>query len=100
MRLLACTLAVTAFLFAGCSSRVVEVVDPTGAPVAGAQVIGASPSMNTETTITNAKGQATVPDNIPGVKRIQVSKPGLQPSHVEVPASWPLRVTLTPEPRP
>lgn len=83
----------------GCSARHnVVVVDPTGAPIAGANVEGVSPSMNGSPIATDAKGVAAVRDNVQEVQWVKVSKPGYDATQVAVPDQWPLRVTLQPTP--
>jgi hypothetical protein len=80
-------------VLAGCSS-IVHVVDARGAPVEGAEVYAVSLSMNTGPNLTDAEGEASLPDNIQGTKWVEVRKPGFKTAHVDVPAEWPLRVTL------
>lgn len=95
-------IVLTTVCVAGCSTfsqqRRVQVVDPSGAPIAGAVVEGQTMSMNTGPIITDAKGEATARDNIQGLKWINVSKDGYQTANVNAPSTWPLRVTLVPQP--
>jgi hypothetical protein len=85
----------------GCSAwHKVQVVDQNGAPVAGAEVMAISPSFASGPNLTDRKGIAAVPYNIQGAQWITISKPGYVAVYAEVPACWPLHVTLTPEPAP
>ena len=94
-------LAILTLFVVGCSSGKVQVVDPSGAPIQGAQVAPVSQSINGEAKTTNAKGEASIPLNIgQDTKWITVSKPGFTPQQVDVPAKWPLKVVLQPTTRP
>ena len=86
---------------AGCSSPpLVEVVDPSGKPIEGANVQAVSLSINSLPNATNKKGEALLPANIQGAKWVLVTKPGYEPKERELPMAWPLRITLTPEIKP
>ena len=94
-------LAILTLFIAGCSGGQVQVVDPSGTPIQGAQVAPVSLSINGEAHPTNAKGEASVPLNIgQDTKWITVSKTGFTPQQVDVPAKWPLKVVLQPTARP
>ena len=93
LRLRSIALFLSAAVVAGCSS-IVRVVDSRGAPVEGAEVYAVSLSMNTGPNMTDAEGEADLPDNIQGTKWVEIRKPGFKTAHVDVPAEWPLRVTL------
>ncbi len=83
----------------GCA-RVVHVVDPAGAPIEGAEVVGVSLSTNTAPVLTDAKGRGRLPDNAQGVKWIAVTKPGYVGVQSDAPKRWPATITLTPAPTP
>jgi hypothetical protein len=87
-------LALTSF---GCSPKVV-VTDTAGKPVQGAAVTLVSPSMNSAATLTDANGEAPVPlsNSVQEIKWVSIKKAGYDPVQVDVPAQWPLRVTLAP----
>lgn len=81
----------------GCSQKVL-VTDKAGKPVQGAAVSPAGFSMNGNATLTDANGVATVPGHVGGedTKWVDIQKPGFDRVQVNVPAQWPLRVTLGP----
>ncbi len=95
MRLLA--IAILALTAVGCTGRV-QVVDPAGKPVQGAQVTPVTASMNGNPKTTDTNGEASVPLSMGGqeTKWVNVSKPGSQSQQVSVPAKWPLKVVLSP----
>ncbi len=76
--------------------QMVRVVDTSGNPVRDAEVCGVSLSINTQKERTDANGWARVPSGVQEKKWVQVSKTGYQTATVEVPAIWPLTVTLQP----
>jgi hypothetical protein len=78
----------------------VQVVDQNGRPIAGAEVIAVSLSMNAGGAFTDDNGIAVVPRDIQGTQWIEVRKQGYDGAFVAVPSSWPLRVTLMPGPSP
>jgi hypothetical protein len=89
--------AVLLLTIAGCEGRV-QVFDPAGKPVAGAQVAPVSLSMNGAATPTDDRGEASVSLRVGGqdTKWVAVSKQGFEPQQVPVPAKWPLKVILQP----
>ena len=84
---------------AGCSG-LVQVVDPAGQPVVGAEVLAVSLSMTAGPNITDGQGEAFLPGNLQNVKWVQVSKPWYRTVQVEVTETWPLHVMLEPKPTP
>jgi len=82
---------------AGCAERV-QVVDPVGKPVQGAQVAPVSLSMNGAAETTDAKGEASVALSVGGqeTKWVSVSKAGFVSQQVGVTGTWPLKVVLQP----
>ena len=82
---------------AGCSG-LVQVVDPDGRPVAGAEVTAVSLSMTAGPNITDGQGEAYLPGNIQDVQWVQVAKPWHRTVQVDLPETWPLRVMLVPTP--
>jgi hypothetical protein len=90
-------IAIVALILAGCSGRV-QVVDPAGKPVQGAQVAPVTLSMNGAAAATDAKGEAEIPLSIGGqsTKWVNVSKAGFQSQQIAIPANWPLKVVLKP----
>jgi hypothetical protein len=82
---------------AGCGTHAVIVTDAAGNPIAGADVSPVGLSVNGAAVKTDAKGEASVPDNAGGqdAKWINVSKAGYAPVQIDVSAAWPQRVTLT-----
>lgn len=83
----------------GCNQRV-QVVDPAGKPVQGAQVAPVTPSITGTPATTDAKGETSVSLSIRTQKTqwVSVSKTGFASQQVPIPASWPLKVVLQPVP--
>ena len=100
MRILILVLVALAAI--GCGKGRVQVVGPGGRPIQGADVVASSLSMTGDVVTTDAKGEAEIPLSFgpQQTKWVNVSKPGFESEHVEVPAKWPLKVTLQPAPRP
>jgi len=76
----------------------VIVVDAADKPIQGADVQPVSLSINGAITKTDAAGVADVPLSVGGqdAKWISITKAGYDPAGVDVPAQWPLRITLMP----
>lgn len=91
-------LMVVAVGLAGCPQGLVQVVDPAGNPVEGADVMAVSLGAITGPNTTNGSGETYVPHNMHDVKWIQVSKPWHRTVQVDLPETWPLRVLLVPTP--
>lgn len=90
-------LLVACVCLVGCSSReAVQVIDPSGQPIAGANVVAVSLSMNAGPIATDAQGKAELPANVQGTRWIEVSKNGFETTRVDVPKAWPARITLKP----
>jgi hypothetical protein len=100
MRIL--TLVLVALAAIGCVKGRVQVVEPGGRPIQGADVVAVSASMNGDVVTTDAKGEAEIPLSLGAqqTKWVNVSKPGFESRQVELPAKWPLKVPLQPAPRP
>ena len=95
IRLAVTVVVVAAFLGSGCGPRrIVRVVDPSGLPIAGAEVRAVSLSMDSNPSVTDAKGEAELPGLAQEVRWVRVSGPGGETVDVGVPARWPLQVTL------
>lgn len=106
-----CVLATAAFA-GGCSSndgspsaptnveslvnagRDVIVTGVDGKPIAAAKVEAVALSMSTGPSTTDQQGMATVPINVQGAKWVRVSANGFETVQVDIPDTWPLRVTL------
>jgi hypothetical protein len=84
---------------AGHGQRVI-VVDQTGKPVVGATVVPVAPSINGAPTLTDSAGEAKLDTSVGGQppRWISVHKAGFVGVDAPIPASWPLRVALTPVP--
>ena len=100
MRRLGLSISLALLAFAGCSKqRQVVVVDMAGNPVQGADVAPVSMDINGLPQKTDAAGVASVDLNyysIEPAKWIDIRKAGFDPIFVDIPAKWPLRVTLAP----
>lgn len=94
-------LLVAPLLLIGCTGQV-QVVDPAGKPVQGADVVAVALSISGPVGTTDTNGKATVPLNCGGqnTKWVAVSKEGFERVQEPVPAKWPLKVTLHPATRP
>ena len=99
--LMAAFAIVASSIFAGClTPKTVIVLNPSGMPIAGAEVAAVSASMNGAWITTDAKGHAKVHDNPQGIQWIRVRKTGYYSVTVDVPSTWPLSVTLNPIAKP
>ena len=88
--------AIAIGLGGGCSGVTVQVIDPTGAPVAGAEVqCCMTHSLAVGPLITDSRGIVRI-DWGTRVQWIVVTKPGHEPARCDVGRSRRLKVTLTP----
>jgi len=82
-------------MLSGCAKpKSVMVVDDFGKPVSGARVCVQSTSIEGAPTLTDDDGSAIVNVDIPNARWITVSKEGYYGQQVDIPAKWPLQVTL------
>jgi len=88
---LASLVGVAALLLAGCTHHDLLIVGYSGQPIAGAKVVGISPSMGGPgpnggpSTTSNAKGQAAIPWAVQETAWISVYKDGFDPvEHIDI----------------
>ena len=72
----------------GCSEKVF-VKDIHGNPIANAEIVSASLSMNEKAELTNQKGIGKISHNIQGIKWITISKEGYEPVTIDYEEPWP-----------
>jgi hypothetical protein len=79
-------------------ARVVQVVDPQGAPIADATVEPITASTNGNPLRTDKNGNATLPSfSIQEIQWVSVSKAGYETSgQLPLPDTWPWKITLKP----
>jgi len=92
---------VVPLILASCGSPPdVIVVDDAGAPVAAAKVMPMAASVNYEQVLTDAKGQADIPDSsvqpLQPVQQIAVEKAGYTRQFIDFNQPKPIRVVLKP----
>jgi hypothetical protein len=80
------------------AARVVQVVDPQGAPIADAMVEPITASTNGNPLRTDKNGNATLPRfSVQEIQWVSVSKAGYETSgHLTLPKTWPWKITLKP----
>jgi hypothetical protein len=98
MRLISWTVLMVSALLGCASPHIFHVTDIAGDPLPGAGVTSVSLSMAAGPNFTDAMGNAALPSNVQGGRWIEVSKSGFQPVCLDVPATWPIRITLRPLP--
>lgn len=78
------------------AARVVQVVDPQGAPISDAMVEPITASTNGNPLRTDKKGNATLPSfTIQEIQWVSVSKAGYEASgQLPLPKTWPWKITL------
>ena len=76
------------------AKEVIIVTDVNGLPIAGAEVIAMSYSINMKSVFTNSEGEAVLKSNIQSVKWVNVEKKEYETSHTQITGEWPLYVQL------
>jgi hypothetical protein len=89
-------------MLGGCANRKsVTLVDDSGSPISGVRIVAQAMSIEGVPAFTSADGTAKVDTGVLGARWLAITKDGYQREQVNLPASWPLRVTLKKEtPRP
>jgi hypothetical protein len=76
------------------AKEVIIVTDVDGSPIAGAEVVPMSYSINMKSVFTNSSGEAFLKSNIQGLKWVNIEKRGYEASHIQITGEWPLYVQL------
>ena len=85
----------SALLVAGCSSPDLVIVDSNGQPIEGAKVVGTSLSIWGQTSFSDKKGRASIPNAAQATKWVSIYKDGFTPvENIDVSQPKPIVVKM------